>query len=273
MSPLNKAADEIKFRIPKPILDTVFLQRDKLYRQIPASIDEHILNLVIRPRVLVDCNLAGGTEAILSLAGVPSTRSEDYTVANPYTTVFRIPKARTQNRSIMSVLNITFSNAPLASSGGTAANNQGSTMLQAGSAVFDAMGSIPVTSTARVQLIGENVVLVQDSILLPSNIFLRCVLANDENMSHIQLRSYRHFSELVVLAVKAYIYNSYIIAMDLGELHGGQMLGRFKEIIDGYADADELYRTYLEEKWTKVAFMNDASSYTRFLKTLIGGSR
>lgn len=267
MSPITKAIDEVNFRIPKQILEAVFIERDRRWRQTPGSIESHIMNEVVRPRVLVDCDLCGGTECFISLEGADVTRTNDYT------SVYRIPKSLTQGRSIMSVLNITFSDPTKVSSYGVAAGSQSSTMLQAGSAVMDAMGSIPVTSTARVQLIGENVVMVRDTVLLPANIYLRCVLSNDENMSHIQLRSYRAFAELVVLATKAYIYNNHIIQMDLGELYGGQVLGKFKEIIESYADADELYRTYLVERYQKIVLMNDTESFTRLIRLNLGGSR
>ena len=138
---------------------------------------------------------------------------------------------------------------------------------------MDAMGSMPVTSTAYVQLIGENVVMVRDTVLLPANIYLRCLLENDSNMSHIQLKSYRDFSKLVELAVKAYIYNEYVITMDMGELYAGQQLGRFKEIIDNYADAEELYQTFLTERWEKVSLMNDRETWTRHLRLRMGGFR
>lgn len=265
MGPLAKAIDEVKFRIPRAILETVFIKRAQAWRVTPLSLDEHILNEVVRPRVLVDCNLVGGTEVFIPLDGVPVQRNNDYT------SVYRIPKDKTQGRSIMSVLNITFSDPTKVSSYGVAAGSQNSIMMQAGQAVMDAMGSIPVTSTAYVQLIGENVVMVRDTVVLPANIYLRCVLANDENMAHLQLRSYREFAQLATLAVKAYIYNEYVITMDIGELHGGQQLGRFKEIIDGYADSEELYQTFLTEQWQKVALMNDRESYTRLLRLTMGG--
>lgn len=267
MDILSKALDEVRFRIPRQILDTLFNRRDQFYRMNPTSVDEHILSEVIRPRVLVDCNLVGGTEVFIPLDGVPVSRSSDYI------SVYRIPKDKTQGRSIMSVSNITFSNPTAIANYGIAAGCQNSAMLQAGQAAMDAMGSIPVTSTAQVCLIGENVVMVRDTVTLPANIYLRCTLANDENMSHIQLRSFRHFCNLVVFAVKAYIYNEYIIEMDRGELFGGHEIGRFKEIIDSYQDAEELYQTYLVEKWTKVAFMNDHETATRFLRLQIGGHR
>ena len=263
----QKALSEIKFRLPRAILDAVFIRRNHAWRNVPISLDEAILNSVIRPRVMVDCNLVGGTEVFIPLNGVPVDRTNDYT------TVYRIPKSRTQNRSITSVLNITFTDPNRSSAYGVGATSGSSTMLQTGQAVMDAMGSIPITSSAHVQLIAENVVMVRDTILLPDNIYLRCILENDENFSHLQLKSYRAFADLVTFAVKAYIYNEYIIAMDMGELFAGQQLGRFKEIIDGYADAEELYQTYIREKWTKISFMNDTESYQRHLKKIIGGNR
>lgn len=267
MGPLGKCVDEVKFRIPRAILEAVFIKRSERWRQAPASLDEHILNEVVRPRVLVDCNLVGGTEVFIPMEGLPIERQNDYT------SVYRIPKDRTQGRSIMSVLNITFSDPTKVSSYGVAAGANQSIMLQAGQAVMDAMGSMPVTSTAYVQLIGENVVMVRDTVLLPANIYLRCLLENDSNMSHIQLKSYRDFSKLVELAVKAYIYNEYVITMDMGELYAGQQLGRFKEIIDNYADAEELYQTFLTERWEKVSLMNDREQHTRFLRLMMGGFR
>ena len=291
MMAVSKALDEIKFRIPKPILDAVFLQRTQGYRQTPISLDEHLLNAVIRPRVLVDCNLVGGTEDTIRLDGLMNTRVGDHSSAvndgvqswgtGDYISVVRVPKDRTQGRSIQSVLSISYGN-PSGMSGygsgsmGMAGYGQGggsNALTQAGSAVMNAMAPIPVTSSARVQLIGENTVMVRDSVILPANSYLRCVLAHDENMSHLQLKSYRHFSNLVTLAVKAYIYNSYIIEMDMGQLMGGQAIGRFKEVIDGFADAEELYQTYLTEKWEKVSLMNDQESYTRLLRVMIGGNR
>ena len=264
---LNKLLSEVHYRIPRQILDAVFIDRNIHWRDTPPSIDDQIMALVIRPRVLVDCDLVGGIEAFINLNGVPFQRSDDYT------SVYRIPKKLTNNRSINSVLNITFSDPSKISSYGVAAGQQNTMMLQLGSAVMDAHGSIPVTSTAKVQLIGENVVMVRDTVILPANIYLRCILANDENMSHIQLRSYPQFAELGVLAVKAYIYNEYSIQMDIGQLLGGMAIGKFKEIVDSYADSDELYRVFLNEKWRKIALMSDNESFSRILKMIVGGSR
>lgn len=265
MSAISVALSEVKARIPPPILEKVFINRAQHWRATPMSLDDHILNAVIRPRVLVACNLVGGTEVHINLANVPYERVDDIT------SVYRIPKDKTQGRTIISVLNITYADPARSGGYGTGvASAYSSSTESAAQGMVNALANIPVTSTAYVQLISENTVMVRDTMVVPANSFLRCVLENDEEMSHIQLRSYRAFSNLVTHAVKAYIYNEYIIQLDMGELSGGVSLGMFKEIIVGYADAEANYQDYLSEVWEKTAFMNDRETFTRFLKTMIG---
>lgn len=264
---ITRAIDTVKFKIPPRILNAVFIDPHQRWRSGPKNVDEGILNSVIRPRVLVDCDLVGGTEALLPMEGVPMERYNDYT------SVYRFPKTMTQGRSITSVKNVTFADPTSVSSYGIAANCQNTTLLQAGQAVMDAHAQLPVTSTHRVQLIGENTVMVRDTVILPPNVYLRCVLSNDEQMSHIQLRSIPTFCELVVFAVKSYIYNTYRIEMGMGELFAGQELGIIKEIVDEYRDAEEMYETFLREQWTKTAMMNDNETFSRFIRGLVGGYR
>lgn len=267
MNPVLKALTEVKFRIPPEILNIVFVKRLARWRDTPASVDEQIMALVMRPRVLIDCDIVGGREIWICLDGLRTGGDE------MYESVYRIPKDRTNGASITAVLNVSFSDPSRISAAGVAANGQNNMMLQGGQAVMDAMGSIPQTSTARIELIGENVVLINDVMTMPANAYLRCLVANDENLNNIQLRSYHHYAKLVEFAVKSYIYNTYVIDLDIGELRGGQTLGRIKDIVDSYADAEENYQTYLREKWTKVAYMNDRERYTRTLRMIIGGNR
>jgi hypothetical protein len=267
MNPITHAIDALAFKIPPRVLAAAFATKPSRWDPAPLSIDENILANVVRPRVLIDCSLVGGTEAFVSLNGVP----KEY--VNEYSTVYRIPKDRTQGRSIMSVLNITFTDPTKVSNYGMQAGFQASTLLQAGKAIMDAQGSIPITSSARVQLLGENVVLLRDTLTLPDDIFLRCILADDSNLSHIQLRSFPAFAKLVEFAVKAYIYNSMIVEMDMGMLIGGQNLGEFKNIVDKYEDAETNYQEYMAEHWTKIAKMNDNESFTRLLRLQMGSFR
>ncbi|BDD79532.1 hypothetical protein [Burkholderia phage FLC9] len=267
MNAITRAVDVAMRIIPRRVLEEVFVERTAQWRQAPKSISECIMEQVIRPRVLVDCNLVGGTEAFIYLDDIPYERMNDYT------SVYRIPKTKTQGRSILSALNITFADPTKVSSYGVAAGAQNTTLLQAGQAVMDAYGALPVTSTHRVQLIGENTIMVRDTIVLPPDVYLRCILANDENMSHLQLRSYQPFCKLVELAIKAYIYWDQVIEVDIGKIRGGQEIGKFKEIVDGYSEAEEQYQEFLANTWQKVAYMQDNETMTRFIRSLVGGYR
>lgn len=277
MNAIQKALDALKFTIPRAVLEKAFIDRRIDWRQTGrANIDDQILNNVVRARVLVDCNLIGGTQALIPLDGLGHDRPNDF-----YGTVIHIPKALTQGRSINSVLNVGFMSAGMAANWGVA-NTMGSVGAYAGQESTALMSSmqamvasydkIPMTSTARVQLIAENTILIRDSISFAPNGWLRCILANDENLGNIQLRSYKHFSQLVEYAVKSYIYNELIINLDQGELQGGQTIGVFKEIIQGYSDAEQNYKDYLTDVWEAVAFMNDGEAYGRYIKLILGGA-
>lgn len=271
MNPITKSLAEVFYRIPREILNVVFMDPYQQYKDLPSDIQERIRFLVVQQRVLVDCNLNGGVEVRISLEDVPCE-----SVDGGYTTVFRIPKNKTNGRSISSALDVMYGNlnsSHMAGVYGGQSSSRSSPALQVASAVMDAQLRTSHTGSARVNLIGENVVMVQDTTILPQNLFLRCILENDENLSNLQVRSYPVFCKLVELAVKAYIYNTYVIKLDMGELRSGSQVGRFKEIVDGYADAEVQYEEYLAEKWGKVAFMNDATSHGRLISLLLGGSR
>lgn len=282
MNPLKKAVDEVKYRIPRQLLERVFIDGSYAWRSGPkASLDEQIMNLVIRPRVMVDCQLIGGTQAMIPLEGLEQQKPMDWV------TVIHIPKDRTDGRTINSVLDVAFysssamtgyANAGAAgmgmlggSSGYSAVEN--SAMTSALASVVGSADKIPMVSTSRVQLIAENTIMIKDGVMLAPNSFLRCVLADDDNLSGLQLRSYHAFAKLVEYAVKAYIYNELVILVDTAELRYGQAVAAFKDVFMGYADAEVNYEDYLKNTWEKTAFMNDNESLKRFIKLLIGGQR
>lgn len=268
MNAVEKALSDLKFRIPPAILKTVFVDRLSSWRTtVPVSVNDQVMNNVIRPRVFSDCDLMGVVEYEIPLISVTATEISNNEV------VYRIPKNLTQNRSIISAINITFID-PTASIGTGGWNQCGVSAEQTTAQnVMDSYAPIPIVSTASLSIIGENTILVRDVTRIPSNSYLRCTLQNDEAMSHIQPRSYRAFAKLVEYAVKAYIYNEYIVEMDMAEIRGGRALGKFKDIIEQYADSDEEYDTYMKEKWEKISRMNDTITHQRFIRQIVGGPR
>lgn len=268
MNPIQKAIDTIKFHIPPQILQTFFVRRNIFDRHQNVNIDEHIISLVLRPRVLMDCSLVGGAEINVDMKGIVGDMVDNITV------VFRIPKERTQGRSIMSVLSLSYIDANSLMNWGPIAPGCGVTLPgTAHQALLNSVTPPPITATAETRLIGDNVIEVRDGLRHTSYGTMRCVIANDENMSHLQPRSYLDFAKLCLLAVKAYIYNQYIIELDMGELHGGANIGVFKNVIEGYADANELYEEFLKTKFTKIQKMNDREAISRHVRSMIGGYR
>lgn len=271
MNPIIKAVDEVKYGIPPQILREVFSPRANQWRNnTPVSIDEQIIALVIRPRVLVDCNLVGGSEVLIPLDGYLVERFDAFTAT------YFVPKSATDGRSIMSVLSVGYASTSLqglmGGMGGVKPCSVTPTNM-AGMAMMDAMSPIPVASSARAQLVAENTIRIRDVNPLISNAFIRVVLANDDQLSHIQMRSIPAFCRLALLAVKSYIYNESILRIDQAQLSGGMDLGKFKEIVEEYRDSDELYKEFLEKQWSGISTMNDHEAYTRLIKLGVGAMR
>jgi hypothetical protein len=263
--------------IPRQILERAFIRRLLDWRTTVASnLDHAIRYQVIQPRVLYDCNIVGGVQALIPLGGLEQQKPTELQ------TILQIPKDRTGGRSILSVNNVTFFNQSVVSSWATnstlAGYNQfnrgeNNALTAAAAAVVAAQDTIPVTSTANCSLIGENTILVKDSMLLAPNAFLRCTLANDEQLANLQIRSHLDFAQLVEHAVKAHVYVTLIVEIGSGELQGGAELGVFKSLVEEYRDSNQNYLDFLRNTWQKVALMNDDTSYDRYMRMMVGSNR
>lgn len=285
MNPFAKAIAEVRYSIPEPILQRAFIEANRYGRTTwRSSLEEQILATVIIPKVMVDCNLVGGIEAFIPLEGIEQ-------ITTPETSggvVMFIPKDRTQQKSITAIIDLRFSN-PIQNNGAigagaygyspsymtglntTQANRTATMSLAAG--LLASVDNIPLVGTTRVDLIGENTIHIADTVRLPNTCVLHCKLSNHEDMLNLNARYYIQFAKLVIFAVKAYIYNRLIIEIGKGELMYGFELGKFKEIVESYADAYDNYNDYLRNKWAKISVMNDRGAYTRQIMMRIGGNR
>ena len=278
MNPVDKALSDLHFKIPKAILEKCFMKRKNLWNQFlsTTTVDDQILTLVIKPRVMSDCNIVGGIQDRIPLSGLGALYQDDKS------TVVRIPKSRTQNRSILAVQHIAFYNysqlsgLPYANptgwqNGYNSADN--SMSMLSGFSMMAALDKIPIVSTSSCRLIGENVIYTRDYLTSIDSAVLHCSVTNEENLNNISPRSHVHFSKLVEYAVKSYIYNELVIDIDVNEVVGGFSIGQFKSIIDGYSDAEQNYQDYLTNTWQKVAFMNDEYAMKKFVRMQLGGFR
>lgn len=267
MNAISYALQQLKFDIPQEVLKIGFTP-ERISSAV-SSIDSVIEATVIRPMVLTDCDLIGGITMYIDTAVCGIEMVDD----NRY--IIDVPKAITNFKSIISaytlVANSTYATAL---SIGQYTNTQtpgyasSSTALDVGTKAMDNLSSFNIVQTSSLELIGENLILVQDPMMSLNSCVLKCSIANSINMENLKARSYPKFSELVTLGVKRYLYNRLKINLDKGFLYGGQDLTSITDIIESYSDAKEMY---MEQRkiMAKILFMNDSLAYGKFINALI----
>jgi len=263
MNAITKALSEVGNSIPPEILGIGFMEKSNMINT-SVSLEEMIMSKVLRPRVLVDTNLVGGIQTVISLDKC------NISVLPTGETVVKVPKTATNNKSIMSVLSLIANTAQVPSTLGQGIG--GSDLVSAGVNLMNNLSNAVSIGTSRLELIADNTILVQDPSLPLYSGFVRCVLENSTNLENISPRNYGAFSILVILAVKAYIYNNLIVKLDKGYIWGGHELGTIKEIVDSYSDANEMYLTQLNTVWKKVAFLNNSNATSRLVTSMISNT-
>lgn len=267
MNAIDHALRTINQQIPKELIQLTFMSGVNYNTKIPVSTDAIIKEQVIYQRVMQDINIVGGTQITVPLTGLPIE------VIDNYAFVVRIPKSRTQGRSITSALSVIY--------GGFGA---GSAMLANGLAdrtpdvmnatqqMLNSIASIPGISEAQVMLMADNVVMIQGLALNPTGLWLRCEIENDSNLNNLKRRSYFAFAELCLLATQSHIWSTNVIPIDIGEYQGGMTIGKIKDLIDSYEDSEEQYKEYLLTKWAKVSKLNDNETAERLVRLMTGGN-
>lgn len=260
MNALTNAIKDVKLNIPKEILNIAFLEYgvENINNQI-VSLDDRILNTVIRPIVLVDCNLVGGIDMSIDLFLVDVARQPDYGY------IITIDKKHTGGRSILAAYDIICNVVSVPSypmSGGSSLNNVGINM-------YNNLSSHSIIHSSKLEVIGENKILLHDPGIYMISGAIRVRVENSPNMSNLPPASYPAFSKLCVLAVKAWIYNHTIIKLNQGYIYKGHELTRVTSIIEGYESAIEEYNELLVNKMRKVLFMSQSETRTRFITHLI----
>ena len=269
---------EIKRKIPAPILEKTFkpVQYTQLRRDpfMPINIDNVIIERVVNGPVRRDCDAAGATETTISLQGLPLE------VIAPDKYLIHVPKELTNGREITSALAVIFysmNNVSTSSmfqgmSNSTTYNVSGcmNTNLDPMRAIGASLQPLMLSQTTNCRAVNGSTILVED-VILPGGVpHLRCILANDSTFSTLAQAAWKQFAKLCVLACKEYIYNNLTIEIDTAELVGGQELGKFKDIVESYADAGDQYEEFYEEKWRKIQFMADVPRHARFIRSLVG---
>ena len=262
-NPITYAISRIKFTIPKQILEKTFIPSGRYRYQESRSIDSFIREFVIEGRVAQDIELLGSTfiQIPIKSSWISNQGNGEYLI--------RVPASATQGRVITRVTSVEIGNGNTAGMANYSGYNSNA-IQNAARKVLDSSLPTPVTGTPHVELLDNNVIYVTDILFSGFNLYVNCYLSADENFNNLTKPAWMHFAKLCELACKAYIWTELSVTMDMAVLDGGQELGVFKDIVDGYEDAHEQYEEYFNERWRKVAIMADPKSKERHLRSLIG---
>lgn len=271
MNAIQYALNHVRHTIPEGILQLAFSPRSVVQPTVRwhqnnefMSIDQSVRDKVIEGRVNIDCNLVGGMQVAIDLRGVPF---EQFDMA---TRVFRIPYEASGGRRIVSVQTLNYLTHH-GMAGHTGLGGQGDQRLGAIMDLYRAVATMPIVSTANCQLIGDNVVMVKDTVQhLSDQLAMTCLVENDSEMNNLNPGIYPVYAKMVELATKAYVYTQTILPMDQGVLHGGMSLGRISDIVESYSDANEMYQEIFTTQWKKASFTNDRPRMHAFITSMIG---
>lgn len=267
MDLISKAIDEIKFTVPRAVLDLAYVgKRD--YRSAPLSLEDMIRKKTIQARVLVDANIVGGETIVVDLEGLTPKKFDEFNY------IYQIPGERVNFRTILSALSVnylTYNATQNTWVPGMSAStpNYINDVSSAAARAMASRSNIPIVSNSEVVMAGHNTVMIRNHLLSATVVQLRCVVCNDEDLNNLSIRNAPAFSRLCSLAVKSFIYNELRVTVDKGYLHYGQELPAIKEIVDSYADSEQMYQDFLKEEWQVVSKIDNRLFHEDFIKLQI----
>ena len=258
MNAMGYTLNHIKHTIPPEVLHIGFIENFTRVNVI-QSIDERIMNSVIRARVLSDASVVSGNPMHIPVnqCGISVMPNNEWIISVPYTL--------TQNRSIVSVLSLVQTGML------DYTEYQGSQYLQAATKIYNNL-SYDTTfgiQTTRLELIGDNTILVYEPSFMIQEAYIKCNVEFNESMSELNPRFYPAFAKLCELGVKAYIYNNCKVKIDQGYVYGGHELNSISDVINDYSSKEEDYQEHLK-LIKKIFYMNNGKNMNKHVKSIMG---
>lgn len=265
MSILGYAVDRVMRTIPRQIISTVYGGTSEIFG-VPKNPAEEILNQVIRSRVVADTDVVGGIETDVAI--------EKCIVEKKANNVFviAIPKESVNNKSVSTILGIRLGASNVNAFPNFSTNRLVTPTTATGTNamnLFNSAATMPLINFGETSIIGENIFLVRNITYIPQMCFVRCIVNNNDDLSNLSPALKLLFANLCTLAVKADIYNKMIVTIDQARVEGGREIGAFKNIVESYADAEQMYLESIP-KWGASIALADRSRNRAMLKLMVG---
>ena len=245
--------------IPKEIL--AYGLRNTNGSEANVSIDDLLLRRVIRPIVIADMDLYGAKEINIPVAKCKLI----YSGVDGFTVV--VPKTLTNDRDIVSVNEVLvgdpYTRGVASTLGGCA---------DTGSKLLNNLSAMNVDVTADATVIGTNTIFINKYFPDLSNIMITCIIDNDAALNNLSTRSYDAFTELVLYATQAFIYNDKRLVLHTGKIEYGHNLDVYKDTIYEWADAAITYKEFFKTKWKKISYMNDKHRRKKLVSGMFGNN-
>lgn len=250
---MNNAIDialmRIHTQVPKEILDLMFKDRDPW--EINYTIDQMLLDHVLRYRILKNMNISGGKIKDIFLRPeyrekMHYTKDDAFFHTGPFS-IYRIPADEREGLDMLDVIEIRYASQYHALPAHPYVSSHGTTIAGMGSAILDShtMANSPPRPLGEV-LSGQMIRLSpsQRSELIW---VARVKLALPDTFTNLNNSALDIFGELAVWTTRLIARTKLIIPIDKAYVEAGYQISEIKNYLDKYDNAEEKVRELEDE--------------------------
>jgi len=245
---IDLALTEVHFQIPYKLLQLAFMRNTK---QFNLSMDEEIMAQVISPRVIKHCNLVGGKykEIILRTEFWEPIQLEKAALVSNIGqySVYRIPPEEREGLPLIDVTEVEWPGVQNGYGLPYSGYYSGNSVANAARKMLDSQTFRSTPPKPTVEVLSGDLIRLNPSQHNHMQWVLTCRLAYDDNFMNMEPSAAKVFAELCVEAVKSYIYNTIVIAMDQAYIEAGAELGVVKSTIEEYKESEARFKELLEK--------------------------
>lgn len=254
---LNYCINYVKRHIPVEILDLGF-KRDKIFNTQGVTLDDKLFKSVYLNILKRDLDLVTGVPISIKVNDCHIVQSDTV-----QTFIITVPKALTDYRSLTSVRSL----VPYMNLGNLGMTNQNLTSpyLFYGQKVMNALDTVTISSTSRLEIIGDNKILIQDPSIYPGSGILECEVEHGPNLETVVPKFYGMVAELFLQATKIYIRTNILIDLNEGHIIGGHDISIIKDEVEKYEEATERYKELLQD-WKQLGIFNSTKNKANIIR-------